>query len=270
MRPRSITALLVLTATVVGCGGERTTEPDSQSSGTVEFTLTRSTQSDVPSDASSAFVRIWNPDTGFNLPKGVDIPDPGTSTKVDFSVPAGSGYFAGVIPKKSGSPPVALAAGKSGPFSVTADATTQVQVDVSPWDISLTKAPESVTPGDTVTLQADISGAPVEGFLAPRFSATLCWDTNSDVGPCAVATSPAGDLNGSQAEINFNVPDISNADRFYFYFVFGVNGRDAWQESGNVAAKVNLPETTLGDTVFSLPVESGSGDVEITFDKRDN
>lgn len=256
---------VIVAMLTLACGGGGTTGLEPANTGDVQFTLERGPQSSVPSEASSAFVRVWNPDTDFNLVQKVEVPDPGSSTRVNFTVPSGGGYLAGVIAKESG---VGLAAGKSSTFSVGPDATTEVQVEVTPWDIALTQAPDAVVSGDTVTLKAEISGAPVGGYLARRFGATLCWDTVPSISPCSVGTTPGGDLSGNQADITFNVPNIEDADRFYFHFVFGVDGREGWEPSSNVAAKVNLPETTLGDTVFSLPVESASGKVQVIFDQE--
>lgn len=78
-------ALLVGGCDSIGASSE---EP-SEESGVLSFSLVRTANSDVPSDADSAFVRIWQPGGSFNLSDIVNIPDPGQQTEVSFDVPSG-------------------------------------------------------------------------------------------------------------------------------------------------------------------------------------
>lgn len=266
---RKATAAVIL-LTIVGtgaaaCGGDSATNPEPGQTGAIQFSFHRTVNSSVPSSSTQAFVRIWNPTTGFDQVKEIQVPDPGSTTQASFTVETGNGYLAGVMPHDGSSLPVVLGAGRSDTFTVEPDTTTEVQVPVSPWDIVLSQAPDSLVPGDSVRISAKISSAPVNGFLAPRFGATLCYDTIPSVGPCSVATSPSGDLRGDSVTVSFNVPNLGSADSLYFYYVLGVDGRAGWDPGSNVAAKANLPETAVGDSLFALPVRAASGDVTVSF-----
>lgn len=159
MRPR-ISAFYVLAFTlagllVMGCDstGTSSEDPSPDEEGAVSFSLVRTANSDVPSDADSAFVRVWRPEGSFNLVEFVNIPDPGQRTEVSLSVPADNGYRAGVLAAREGFSirKQILAYGASSAFDVQAGDSVQASLDVQPAEVTLER-PESLAPNQTDTI----------------------------------------------------------------------------------------------------------------------
>lgn len=257
-------ALLLIAVAISACSSEGGTAVTIEE-GEAQLTLRRSSTSAVPEQATNAIVRLWNPDTDFNRVRDVEIPDPGQSTTVSLSAPAGGGYLAGVLAHTGGSSPLVLAAGKSATFTIEHDATASVEVSVNPWEISLTEAPEQIIPGTEATIHAAVTGAPIDGYLGERFGATFCWDTSPPLPHCPIATTPIGAITENGIDITFIAPDVNGADSLYFGFVMGIDGRVGWDPPSNVAGRVELPQSELGGQPFALPVGEGSGTVQITF-----
>src|SRR4051812_28884176 len=81
---------------LAGCsGGGNDITPPPGTMGTVSLTLTRSSASQVPAGAESAFVKVWSSSTDIVQP--VKIPVPGTTSTLTLTVPAGSGYSIEVV-----------------------------------------------------------------------------------------------------------------------------------------------------------------------------
>lgn len=253
--------LFILITLAIGCGGDAPAGPSSvHDLGEARLVLTAAAQGTVPSQASDALVRLWNPSTGFDARERVEVPDPGSSTDVLFTAPSGSGYSVGVITYKDGNPPEALAAGISSTFSVSPGETTQVPISVEPWELELSSAPDTLVSGAETTVQARVTSGPAS-ILAPRFGATLCLDTSQFTVPCSVATSPSGDLTGDAVSVTFNAPTVETVTRLYFQFTLGIDGREWTPEDFNVGAGVYLPSLTLGDSLFSRPIKPSAGSV---------
>jgi hypothetical protein len=91
-------ALIPLLAACGGSGGGMPTPPSPPAApGGLTLTIVRAANSEVPLQADSAFVRVWNPTTTFSELRLVQIPVPGTTTTVEFTVRAGPGYSVGVV-----------------------------------------------------------------------------------------------------------------------------------------------------------------------------
>jgi hypothetical protein len=139
---------------VAGCDSTgASSEEDSEEStgeGAVSMTLARSANSSVPSDAETAFIRIFHLTEDYDSEKQVEIPDPGQQTEVEMEVPPyqGQGYRVTVLAVDNADERRILASGSSDNFYVEKDDTTQVDLDMRATDFTL-EAPESIPPSDS-------------------------------------------------------------------------------------------------------------------------
>lgn len=247
---------------LASCGSSEPLEPSNPDiPGQAQVTLLSPPQA-VPGAATDALVRLWNSSTGFDARERVSLPDPGSSTEVNFSAPSGSSYQVGVVVYREASPPEALAGGVSSEFLVAANETTEIPLTVEPWELDLLEIPDTLVSGAETTIRARIVAGP-PSILAARFGATLCFDSTTFSTPCSVATPPAGSLNGEDIEVTFSAPTGSESRRVYFQFSLGIDGREWTPEDFNVGAGVYLPSITLGDTLISRPIETAAGSVVV-------
>ena len=215
-------AALLTSAIVVGCDstGSSSEEPPPDEEGTVSFSLVRTANSDVPSDADSAFVRVWRPDGDFNLVEFVNIPDPGQQTEVSLDVPANQGYRTGILavkPEDASSPPLSkqiLAHGSSGSFTVVSNDTSQISLDVRAANLTL-EAPESIPPNRTDTIRA------VYGINPPEIDPSFQGRQSSNPSFAAFDGSVLNELSVSSTEnttsqkFEISGPNVSSEDTTY-------------------------------------------------------
>lgn len=259
----AITGLLV-----IGCDSTGTSSddpPESGEEGSVSFALARTENSSVPSDADSAFVRVWRPNGSFNLVEFVNIPDPGQQTEVSLDVPVDQGYRAGIIAVTQGNfEKDPLAYGASNQFEIQVDDTSQVALDVDPIELTAS-LPANVSPGeqDTVSFTYGVNIADIdETFLAEQ-------STNStfDFGPPANLPRIGGGSTDSTVTAVFEITGPSDSDSLFVKTRVSHEGGDEnWIPSSfqGISEKY-FP--TQNDVSFAIPVEDGDGDgtVIITF-----
>jgi len=192
---------------VIGCDSTGTSSddpPEQGEEGFVSFALARAENSSVPSDADSAFVRIWQPGGGFNLSDIVNIPDPGQQTEVSFDVPSGQGYRTGIIATTPASEFVpqskrVLAHGSSEEFAVVSNETSQVALNPRPANLTL-ETPESLAPNQTDTIEATYTINPPDSDSrvgSAQQGSTPSFDSGSDLTP--VGSGPETDTTVSRS-----------------------------------------------------------------------
>lgn len=274
MRFRSAFLLLLLataaTALIVGCDSAGTTgeqpEDEPTENGSVNVALARSVNSDVPSNADSAFVRLWNPETGFNSKKYVNIPDPGGQTQISFSAPAEGGYRTGIIPSTLdySTTKKVLGYGESSPFTIVGGDTARTSVDVRPEKL-MVQAPSSLDPGETDTVTAVLNMNPPDfplRLLAQQDSSV----SNNEVEEDAAAIG-APDTDSTTVE-QFLVGDsLATGDSLYFKInrYIEPNGPDAWMVGGRKLDSYERYPEDFSDE-FAIPVEGpDEGTVIIVF-----
>jgi hypothetical protein len=258
-------AALLASAIVVGCDSTGSSEdPPPDEEGAVSFSLVRTANSDVPSDADSAFVRVWQPNGDFNLVEFVNIPDPGQQTKVSLDVPAEQGYRAGVLAVTiaDGNFPLGkelLAHGSSGTFTVQSNDTSQVSLDVRAADLTL-EAPESIPPNRTDTIRAvyGINPPEIESTLEGRQSSNPSFDFFDGSILNELSRSSPEDTASYKFEISG--PNVSSEDTTYVKIGVSHNifQGPKWTTFNRSLADSFFP--SKNGPSFEIPVVPGSGD----------
>jgi hypothetical protein len=259
-------AALLTSAIVVGCDstGSSPEDPPPDEEGAVSFSLVRTANSDVPSDADSAFVRVWRPSGNFNLVEFVNIPDPGQQTEVSLEVPADQGYRTGILavkPEDAFSPlrKQILAHGSSDQFTVVSGDTSQVALDLRTADLTL-KAPESLAPNKTDTIGTTYGINPPDIF--PDLSAQKGTEPTFDFGQ----GTDLNRANGTGTDTTFTerfeitAPNTSSEDTTYVKVVFTNISADEekWITTGRDIGQSFFP--SRDGPSFEIPVVPGSGD----------
>ncbi|WP_251923537.1 hypothetical protein [Salinibacter ruber] len=277
MRFRSAFLLLLLTtaatALIVGCDSAGTTgeQPGDEptENGSVNVALARSVNSDVPSNADSAFVRLWNPSTGYNEKRIVNVPDPGGQTQVSLTAPAEGGYRVGIMPTYRPDLWRILGYGESNAFTIADGDTTRTSVDVQPETLAV-QAPSSLDPGETDTVTAVLNMNP------PDFPMRLEANQDSSVSDNEIeeeaAAIGAPDTDSTTVE-QFLVGDsLATGDSLYFSItrVIEPNDPDAWMVGERALnGYERYPEDFLDE--FAIPVEgSDEGTVIIVFTRGED
>lgn len=271
MRFRSAFLLLLLataaTALIVGCDSAGTTgeqpEDEPTENGSVNVALARSVNSDIPSNADSAFVRLWNPETGFNSKKYVNIPDPGGQTQISFSAPAEGGYRTGIIPSTPADiTKKVLGYGESSPFTIVGGDTARTSVDVRPEKL-MVQAPSSLDQGETDTVTAVLNMNPPD--IPMRLEAN---HDSTDYPAEDAAAIGAPDTDSTTVE-QFLVGDsLATGDSLYFDIIRYIepNNSDAW-----VVGRRLLDDYKSFPDDFTIPIEgSDEGTVIIVFTREEN
>jgi hypothetical protein len=263
---------------VMGCDstGSSPEDPPPDEGGAVSFSLVRTANSDVPSDADSAFVRVWRPDGDFNLVEFVNIPDPGQQTEVSLDVPANQGYRAGILAVKPG-PQIPSdrreiqAHGSSGRFTVQASDTSQVDLDVRPLEVTIER-PESLTPNRTDTIKVVYQLNP-PSFGAPRFFAEqssnpmFSYDEGEDLNEIG---RPIETDTSFTSSFEITGPNVSTEDTTYVkaLTIPDNDAEDVWTTPSLELSPNFFPSE--GGSSFEIPVVpegDGDGTVIITFSR---
>jgi hypothetical protein len=259
-------AALLTSAIVVGCDstGSSPEDPPPDEEGAVSFSLVRTANSDVPSDADSAFVRVWQPSGSFNLVEFVNIPDPGQQTEVSLDVPANQGYRAGIlavtaVSEFDPSSKQILAHGSSGTFTVQSDDTSQVDLEARVADLTL-EAPESIPPNRTDTIRAIYGVNPPEVGtpLGAEQSSNPTFDYLNGSSLNSVGTGETDTTASEQFEVNG--PNVSSEDTTYVKVrAFSiVDQGGTWTTANRELGDTTFPSEN--GPSFAIPVVPGSGD----------
>jgi hypothetical protein len=232
----------------------------------VRLALARAAESQVPTQAESAFVRVSHPTSGFLQIKQAPIPAPGTTAEVAFSVPVGAGYSVAVVAYRRDASSVreALAGGKTDNVTVSADQPSRVSIDVVPWAITI-NAPTELVSGQQATFTATLTQGPTDGFLtndAFLIIGLTPWTTLSDIpGP-----TRSGLRSGNQLSITANAPTVDADTAVRIQFNVRLNHFE-WNYP-NFAIMSFHPSLTLGGELHRIPVKRPAGSLIVTFDKR--
>jgi hypothetical protein len=240
---------------LAGCGGGgNDITPPSGTMGTVSLTLTRSSASQVPVGAESAFVRVWSSSTDVVQP--VEIPDPGTTSTFTLSVPAGSGYSIEVVAfhELHDGIRVALAAGEVHDLTLS-PGNNAIALEVKPWTYSLS-GPDTIQSGEPAAYTLTITDGPTDLF-------TTQVEMHSNLG----LNSPdqhfdvVGD--GTTASATFNVPAFATDSTLYFAFSYFLD--DSRFHTHSLSFAADLPFAPKPP--FQRPVKAAPAEITITFDK---
>ncbi|MCS3678685.1 hypothetical protein GGP72_002911 [Salinibacter ruber] len=289
MRFRSAFLLLLLataaTALIVGCDSAGTTgeQPGDEptENGSVNVALARSVNSDVPSSADSAIVRVYTNGMDFNQTKVANIPDPGSQTEVSFSVPSGEGYRSAVLVTKSDTGTGAdsgdkliMGTGKSSTFAVGGGDTARADLDVRPAELSL-EVPSSIRPNEVDTVTATYGINLVEIYPGLMLSQRSTPRFNYSQGGSSVAGGATDTSITDQFEITG--PDVATEDTTYLKIRTTKdvqrgwrNPQDGWQPEGIRFGARYFP--SKNGPSFKVPVvpDSSNGTVIITFSRGED
>ncbi len=256
----------------VGCdsSGSLSEDPSAPSEGdegAVSFSLLRTANSDVPSDADSAFVRVWQPDGNFNLVEFLNIPDPGQQTKVSFDVPPDNGYRAGVIAVETPSNEVRAHGSLAQSFEVQSGDTTSVNLDPRPAEVSL-GFPESIEPNraDTVSVTYEINVPGGNEDIRLRQGSDSTFFYNSGSIPETISTSETDSSATERFEISS--PNVSDRDTTYLKVRTAVFNAEQWTTSEERLGIDYIPARE--GSSFAIPVVPNGdedGTVIITFSR---
>ena len=266
---------------VVGCdsAGSSSDDPPQQGEeGSVSLALARAENSGIPSDADSAFVRIWQPDGSFNLSDLIDIPDPGQQTEVSFDVPSGEGYRTGILAvtpadESDQTRKKLLAHGSSDQFTVMSDDTSQVALDLRPADLTL-EAPESLAPNQTDTIEATYQLNPPDAnaSLNARQGSNPTFDFLDGSRLNRVGSRGETDTTQSQ-RFEIAGPNVENEDTTFVKVRVFLDISDEWTTADRSLDAVSVFPSRRGPS-FEIPVVPGSGDddgtVVITFSRDED
>ena len=240
---------------LLGCGGgDNGVTPPSGTLGTISLTVTRSTASQVPIEAESAFVKVWSANVDTVLP--VEIPAPGTTSTFTLTVPAGSGYSLEVVAyhELHDGIRVALAAGEINNLTLT-PGNNPIALDVKPWTFTLS-GPDAIQSGSPATYTLTITGGPTDLFITQV-------EMHQNLG----LSSPDDHFdvvgNGVTASATFNVPPLATDSTLYFAFSYFVDDTRFHTHSLSFAA--DLPFAP--NPPFRRPVKAAPAQMTITFDK---
>lgn len=263
---------------VMGCDSTGTSSetPPPDEGGVVSLSLVRTANSDVPSDADSAFVRVWQPSGSFNLVEFVNIPDPGQQTEVSLDVPANQGYRAGIlavtaVSEFDASSKQILAHGSSGTFTVQSDDTSQVDLEARVADLTL-EAPESIPPSRTDTIRAvyGINPTGLDPFIYPPWqnsNPTFGYGSGSELNGVGVQRTDTTE----SRQFEINAPNVSSEDTTYVKVRVTATARQGatWTTANRRLGGTTFPSEN--GPSFAIPVVPGSGDddgtVIITFSR---
>jgi hypothetical protein len=273
-----ISLLLITTSLLIFSGCESEENGKNMAStgiGKVKFRLKRSSisNSDIPSEADSAAVRIWHDGSGINRIKIVKIPDPNTNTEVVMMIPANNNYSVAIIAYASNAatdpllnpsggfagsiPHVCLAGGRTDNINITVGDTTNVSVDVVPWKIEIVTNKDTLVGGGTFDITLNITQGPSgwEFFRnSHHFLALEPWTKDGDTPVIDYQTGLSATL---------DVPDVNIDSTAWYQAAIDINF-ETWPNFGLDAA-LYYPTLVKGDSLKTFPVIPPTGGVNITF-----
>jgi hypothetical protein len=111
----------------------------------------------IPSRATHVRIRVWHPTTGFNAVRTVALG--GTGSTASIPVPQGGGYLVDAVSYyvKRGRA-LALTGGRSLDVTVSADDTTNVEIELRPWSTHAS-GDTTVKPGESYSVEFEASDA---------------------------------------------------------------------------------------------------------------
>ena len=230
------------------------------------MTISRSATSQVPATADSAAVRVWHPTAGTNSAKYVEIPDPGATTQVTFTVPVRSGYSVGVIAYRR-DPDAGLreglAGGRADNVAVAAGSPTTVQINPVPWRVEL-NSPSSMVSGEQTTIMAEITQGPITDFLLTDtrlFLSTQQWSSLA-----SLPTSRLAIRSGNQMTWTFAAPTVDESSMAWIQFALQIDHL-AW-ETASQPILIFSPSFTFGESLYQRPITVPSGSIIVNFHRR--
>ena len=248
-------AWVLAACALLGCaGGSDGVTPPPGATGTVSLTITRSSVSQVPLSAESAFVKVFSASTDVVQP--VRIPSPGNTAAYTVDVPSGSGYSIEVVAfhELHDGIRVAEAAGEVHNLTLV-PGDNPVTLDVKPWTYTLS-GPDTIQSGAPATYTLTITGGPTDLF-------TTRVEMHQNLG----LNSPDDHFdvvgNGVTASATFNVPALANDSTLYFAFSYFVDDDRFHTHSTSFAA--DLPFAP--QPPFQRPVKAAPASVVLTFDQ---
>jgi hypothetical protein len=258
-----LATVAVCTLSACSAGSDKPVAP--RAAGTVSLTLVRSTTSQIPLWAESAFVRVRNPALAVDIVRPVAIPTPGASTTLDVSVPVGTGYSVTVVAFHDlhDGIRVAPSAGETSGITVTPGANA-VAVSVVPWTYTLS-GPDTIRSGEPATYTLTLTGGPLD-FMTNQiaFHYKIGWNTQDIRFDFA--------RNGASAAATFTIPPMSTDTTVYFTYSYFLD--DAAFQTHSLSFAADMPilfDPTLntdGSLSFHRPVKAAAGDIAVTFSKE--
>jgi hypothetical protein len=197
----------------------------------------------------------------------VDIPDPGQQTEVSFSVPADTGYRAGVLAVESnGTLKDVLAHGSSGQFQVQVDDTSQVPLDVRLADLTV-ELPSELTPGVTDTLHTtfEINTPGIDYTFFAKQSAVSEFEFFDGASLDRLGSKTETDTTISQ-NFSINGPDVDSQDTTYVKVELSWGSGESWVTPRRQLNPDFFPSQR--GSSFEIPVVPGqdeNGTIIITF-----
>lgn len=273
-----LTALLITGCDSSGSSQSPSEPPSGNNEGGVSFSIARTANSNLPSEADSAFARVWKPGGSYNQVQRINIPDPGQQTDVEFGIPSGTGYRAGVIATVGVTGNDELesprAMGTSNTFEVSSNDTTSVPLDLSVTGMTV-ELPQSLTVGVTDTMRATLEmnafgvNESIRARKGPNSGFNYFQDGES------LSDAGSGSEGDSTVTQEFEVSASSSRDTLYVKVQSSYSSSNSsWTEgTGNSLwyAYFPKPEDLNREDEgpsFKIPVGSsgdGSGTVIITF-----
>lgn len=260
---RTAIAGLMCAALQVSCSSDHNagTPVQPPSTGIMKLTVVRRSNSQIPSTADSAVVRVWNSGTGFNQTATLPVPAPGSTASLTFSVPSGTGYSVGVIAFKVPQYRFrnAIAAGRADDVTVTASTTTPVAVNVQPWGFDIA-GPDTLLSGAAATYTLSVNSGPVTDFFGSSAVIHVLLDTNK-----TEIYNPTVGRSGNTVALNFNAPTVASDSAVFIQYGVYID-YSAWQFNG-ISFAADMPSPFVTTRFFRRPVKVPGGSITVSFDK---
>lgn len=263
VRAAALGALSLLAACGDGGAGGGVVTP--AETGDMQLTLSRAVNSTIPAGTDSAVVRIWNTAARVDAAKAVAIPAPGSTTQVQFNLPATSGYSVGVIAFKRD--PAAgrqgTAAGVTTGVTILANQANAATVNVKPVEGTLTTA-ESAASGTSSSVALTLTDASLLSQDMLGYSVALRMRATPWLSDWEYVPSAAMSLVGTEFRSSIQIPTLEGDSAVYLQAqLYTATG---W-EAGGPRPLFFLPSLSRGQALTRLPVHPASGSITISFDK---
>lgn len=266
MSSRRIGSLIVISALSVGCGANPDSVASPKGTGEIQMTLMRSFTSQIPVQADSALVRVWNDAAGINQLKTIALPAPGTGTSVTFAVPATTGYSVAVVAFRRNNEAgmrEGLAIGMNASFSVLADQVNQVSLNVAPLSATIS-GPDTLKSGQQATYTITAPGFMTEQLLGMNgtiIRGLTPWTVNSQ----GAQSGPYMGGGESGMQVPITAPTVATDSALYMQAMFSISPH--WP-ADNWWPRFFVPSLTLGERLKRVPVRVPAGAVTITFSPK--